>query len=36
MPSSLSDRKIYVMDPMLATGGSAIAAIDSIKKHGGI
>ena len=36
MPSSLSERKIYVMDPMLATGGSAIAAIDSIKKHGGI
>ena len=35
MPSSLSERKIYVMDPMLATGGSAVAAVDMIKKHGG-
>lgn len=35
LPSKLEQRKIYVMDPMLATGGSAIAAIDSIKKHGG-
>lgn len=35
LPPKLEQRKIYVMDPMLATGGSAIAAIDSIKKHGG-
>ena len=34
MPSSLSERKIYVMDPMLATGGSAIAAIDALKNRG--
>ena len=35
MPSSIEERSIYVMDPMLATGGSAIAAVDSIKKCGG-
>ena len=27
--------KIFAVDPMLATGGSAIAAIDSIKNRGG-
>ncbi len=26
---------IIVVDPMLATGGSAVAAVDFIKKHGG-
>jgi len=35
LPSMLEHRKIFVMDPMLATGGSAITAIDTIKKHGG-
>lgn len=35
LPSYLDQRKIFVMDPMLATGGSASAAIDSIKKRGG-
>ena len=35
LPSSLEHRKIYAMDPMLATGGSAIEAIHSIKKRGG-
>lgn len=35
LPSNLDNRKIYVMDPMLATGSSAIAAIDSIKRRGG-
>ncbi len=28
MPEDLPKRKIFVMDPMLATGGSAVAAID--------
>ncbi len=27
MPNNLEDRHMYVVDPMLATGGSAIAAI---------
>ena len=29
------ERLIVVTDPMLATGGSAVAAVDFIKKHGG-
>ena len=35
LPQALSERKIFVTDPMLATGGSAIAAIDFVKKYGG-
>lgn len=35
LPSALELRKIFVVDPMLATGGSAIAAIDFIKQRGG-
>ena len=35
LPSHISERLIIVTDPMLATGGSAIAAIDAIKKRGG-
>lgn len=35
LPSAIDQRKIFVVDPMLATGGSAIAAIDYIKKYGG-
>ena len=35
LPSSLEHRKIYAMDPMLATGGSAIDAISQIKSYGG-
>ena len=31
----IDQRQIVVVDPMLATGGSAIAAVDFIKKHGG-
>ncbi len=33
-PSNLKDAINLVLDPMLATGGSAIAAIDMIKKRG--
>ena len=35
LPTNIDQRKIYVVDPMLATGGSAVAAVDFIKKYGG-
>jgi uracil phosphoribosyltransferase len=35
LPYDLDKRKIFVVDPMLATGGSASAAIDFIKAKGG-
>ena len=35
LPAPIELRKIFVVDPMLATGGSAVAAIDFIKQHGG-
>lgn len=35
LPKDIEKRKIFVLDPMLATGGSAVAAIDFIKKRGG-
>ena len=35
MPEDIDKRKILVTDPMLATGGSAVAAIDFIKERGG-
>ncbi len=34
MPSDLSERRIIVTDPMLATGGSAAAAITLLKEKG--
>jgi uracil phosphoribosyltransferase len=34
MPGDLSDRDVVVVDPMLATGNSAIAAVDRIKEKG--
>ncbi len=34
LPYDAADRDIFVLDPMLATGGSAIAAIDFIKAKG--
>lgn len=33
-PVSLNDADVLVLDPMLATGGSASAAIGELKKHG--
>ena len=36
LPKDIEKRKIFVVDPMLATGGSAAAAIDFIKQRGGI
>lgn len=35
LPDPIEQRTILVVDPMLATGGSAIAAVDFIKQHGG-
>lgn len=35
LPDCISERLIVVTDPMLATGGSAVEAVDFIKKQGG-
>ena len=35
LPKPIEERTIVVLDPMLATGGSAVDAITQIKKHGG-
>ena len=34
MPKDIAERDIMIVDPMLATGGSACAAIDEMKKRG--
>ena len=33
-PADLSDRLVIAVDPMLATGNTAVAAIDRLKEHG--
>ena len=35
LPDAIGEREIVVVDPMLATGGSAVEAIDFIKQRGG-
>ncbi len=35
LPHDIEERDIFLLDPMLATGGSAADAISLIKKHGG-
>ena len=35
LPADCANREVFVVDPMLATGGSAVDAITQIKKHGG-
>ena len=35
LPEAIDQRLVVVLDPMLATGGSAIEAVDFIKKRGG-
>ncbi|MDR2179643.1 MAG: uracil phosphoribosyltransferase [Synergistaceae bacterium] len=35
LPQDIGERDIFVLDPMLATGGSASAAISLVKKWGG-
>lgn len=34
LPNNLENKQIYLLDPMLATGGSAIDAIKLLKQHG--
>ena len=34
MPSDIAERDVIILDPMLATGGSASAAIDFMKEYG--
>jgi len=36
LPQDIAKRELFVLDPMLATGGSAVAAIQFIKDRGGI
>lgn len=33
MPADIASREVIIVDPMLATGGSAIAAVDLLKKR---
>lgn len=35
LPKPINERTIVVLDPMLATGGSAVDAVSMIKAHGG-
>mgnify|MGYP001310888133 FL=1 len=34
LPTDVSERDIFLLDPMLATGGSAIDSIDTLQKRG--
>lgn len=34
LPDGIEDKTVFVVDPMLATGGSAVDAINAIKKRG--
>jgi uracil phosphoribosyltransferase len=34
LPSDIADREVILVDPMLATGGSAVAAIDHLRDAG--
>ena len=35
LPNVLPEAQVMIVDPMLATGGSAVAAVDQVKKLGG-
>ncbi|MDR3322198.1 MAG: uracil phosphoribosyltransferase [Synergistaceae bacterium] len=35
LPNDIGERDIFIVDPMLATGGSASASIAHVKRHGG-
>ena len=34
LPADCADREVFVVDPMLATGGSSIDEVTQLKKHG--
>jgi uracil phosphoribosyltransferase len=34
LPQDIQERDVIVLDPMLATGGSAISAVKTLKEHG--
>ncbi|MBP3588898.1 MAG: uracil phosphoribosyltransferase [Clostridia bacterium] len=34
LPEDIENRQVFMVDPMLATGGSAVAAITFLKQHG--
>jgi uracil phosphoribosyltransferase len=34
LPPDIAEREAIILDPMLATGGSTVAAIDTLKQHG--
>ncbi|MBR1846403.1 MAG: uracil phosphoribosyltransferase [Bacilli bacterium] len=34
LPQNLSEKEVFLLDPMLATGGSAIDAVKTLRKHG--
>lgn len=34
LPADCAEREVFVVDPMLATGGSAVDAVSQLKKHG--
>ena len=34
LPEDIGNRQVFVVDPMLATGGSAVAAVNFLKQHG--
>ncbi|MGB0144832.1 MAG: uracil phosphoribosyltransferase [Akkermansiaceae bacterium] len=34
IPDNVAEAEVFVLDPMLATGGSAVAALDGLKKRG--
>ena len=34
LPADIGKREVFIVDPMLATGGSAVAAVDFIKQRG--
>ena len=34
LPNDIEERDVLLLDPMLATGGSAVAAIDGLKRRG--
>ena len=36
LPPRLPSSRVYVLDPMLATGGSAVAALDKLKRAGAV